>query len=134
MRYLLILAGLILAACGAPAATPLTAAQVIERFTAAGLEATNVTTPERDPSAPLPNSYRERVTFTIPSLGDSGGQVFTCDTKANCDALYAYFDALKALGGPYYWQSPSGLVVVQLNSGLSPDEAAQWEAVIKALP
>jgi hypothetical protein len=62
-----------------------------------------------------------------------GGQFFICDTKQNCDAIFAYFDALKALAGPYLYQSPSGTVVVQLNSGLSPEEAFKYEAAVKAL-
>jgi hypothetical protein len=30
----------------------------------------------------------------------NGGQFFICDTKKNCDAIYAYYHALKALAGP----------------------------------
>ena len=66
-----------------------------------------------------------------------GGQkehMCACDTKKNCDAIYAYYDALKALAGPYVYQSPSGTVVAQLNSGLTPDEAKKFEQAIKSLP
>jgi hypothetical protein len=56
-----------------------------------------------------------------------------CDSKQNCDALYAYFDALKSLAGPYLYQSSDGRVVVQMNSGLTPDEAAKYEAAVKNL-
>ncbi len=121
-----------LVACGAPAAPP-TAASVVSALQGAGLTVENVAPGQRDADSPLPNSYKEWVTFTVPSLGDKGGQVFVCETKKNCDALYAYFDALKALAGPYVYQSPSGLVVAQLNSGMSPDEAKKFEAAIAAL-
>lgn len=95
----------------------------------------NVKPRERETDSPLPNSWAEDVLFDIPALGtDKGGQVFVCDTKKNCDAIYAYFDALKAMVGPYVYQSKNGRVVVQMNSGLAPDEAAKYEAVVKALP
>lgn len=42
------------------------------------------------------------------------------------------YDALKALAGPYVYQSPSGTVVAQLNSGLTPDEAKKFEQAIQS--
>lgn len=121
-----------LAACGAPAA-PLTASSVVEAFKGAGLDVSNVQPGVREADSPVPNSFREFNTFTIASVAPRGGQVFVCDTKQNCDAIYAYFDALKALAGPYLYQSPNGLVVAQLNSGLTPDEARKFETVIAGL-
>lgn len=119
-----------LAACGgAPAVT---AAQVAEKFTAAG--ATNIHDDAINASAPVPRSFTAHQAFEIASVAPKGGQYFICDTKKNCDAIYAYYDALKALAGPYTYQSPSGTVVAQLNSGLTPDEAAKFEAAIKSLP
>ncbi len=113
---------------------PLTAHAVIRQFTDAGLEINDVQPRERDPDSPLPNSYEKCLTFSTPEVAPKGGQVFTCATKKNCDALYVYFDALKSLAGPYLYQSPNGLVVVQLNKGLSPKTAAQFEDVVKKLP
>ena len=138
MRTLMLLF-FILAGCTAttqptPTPAPLTARQVIDRFNAAGLGVSDVTVAERDPDSPLPNSYQERLRFTVAEVAPAGGQVFTCDTKRNCDALFAYFDALVALAGPYLYQSPDGLVVAQLNSGLTPATAAQFEAVMADLP
>jgi hypothetical protein len=66
-------------------------------------------------------------------VGDKGGQYFICDTKQNCDAIFAYYDALKALAGPYTYQSGSGLVVVQLNSELTPDAAAKVADALKGV-
>jgi hypothetical protein len=129
-----ILLAALLGACGGAPTASVTAQGVIDRLAAAGVEVTGVQPGTREADSPLPNSYTEHLTFTIPSLGDRGGQVFVCSTKQNCDALYAYFDALKSLGGPYYYQSPSGTVVMQLNNALTPDAAAQFESVMKALP
>lgn len=133
-KYIVILACLALVACGGTSAPP-SAQSVLDAFKAAGLVVNNPQAPARDATSPLPNTYKERMTFEVPGAhAGKGGQVFTCDTKKNCDALYAYFDALKGLAGPYLYQSPSGLVVAQMNSGLTPDVAAKYEAVIKALP
>lgn len=136
MRHLLF-ALLILAGCTAaptPTPAPLTAQAVIDLFLAAGLEVTDVRSVERDPDSPLPNSYQGRLRFTIAEVEPNGGQVLVCDTKRNCDALYAYFDALIALAGPYLYQSPDGLVVAQLNSGLSPATAEQFQKIVEGLP
>ncbi len=133
-RLVLVSVLLWLVGCGGAPAQTVTAQGVIEQFQAAGLSITNVQEAERDPESPLPNSYKERWEFTDSTLGDAGGQVFVCDTKKNCDALYAYFDALKALAGPYLYQSPDGRVVAQLNSGLAPDVAEKYQAVINGLP
>lgn len=126
----IILITLLLVTCGgAPAVTT---AQVSTALTAAG--ATNIHDEQLGADVPVPKSYIAHQAFEIASVAPKGGQFFVCDTKKNCDAIYAYFDALKALAGPYIYQSPSGTVVAQLNSGLSPDEAAKFEAAIKGLP
>jgi hypothetical protein len=121
---------LLLTTCGgAPAVTR---QQVASAFQAAG--ATNFNSEVIPAEVPVPRSFTKHQVFQIASVAPKGGQFFICDTKANCDAIFKYFDALKALAGPYLYQSPGGTVVVQLNSGLDPDEAAKYEAAVKALP
>lgn len=122
---------LTLAACGG-APTGVTAQQITDALTAAG--ATNVRAEALAAEVPVPKSYTAHYVFEAPSVAPKGGQVFVCDTKQNCDAIYAYYDALKMLAGPYLYQSPSGTVVAQLNNGLTPDEAAKFEQAIKSLP
>lgn len=132
MRLLLLsLALLALLACGAPSVP--TGQQTIDRLIAAGLPIENAHAEPLDAAVPVPRSYLERWVFTIPSVAPKGGQLFVCDTKKNCDALYAYYDALKALAGPYTYQSGSGLIVVQLNSGLAPGDAEMFEAALQDL-
>lgn len=134
MRFVVLLLVLaVLSACGS-AAPAISAQGVLDRFAAAGLTTTNPHPSPDIKSSPVPQSFTEQLSFSIPALGEKGGQVFICDTKRNCDAIFAYFDALKGLAGPYLYQSPSGTVVVQLNSGLAPDEAAKYAEVVKALP
>lgn len=118
---------------GCRTAAPVAAQEVLDRFTAAGM-ISDIRPGERSEGSPLPNSYQEYYRFTIPEVAPDGGQLFVCDTKRNCDALVAYFDAWLAVAGPYLYQSPGGLVVVQLNSGLTPDQAAKFAAVVAALP
>lgn len=119
---------LLLACTPAPAA--LTSGAVTTAFSAAGIKIENVAPANAPANSPLPKSFKENVTFTVPRLNNKGGQFFVCDTKKNCDAIYAYFDALKALAGPYTYQSPNGLLVAQLDSGLTPAEANQFEQVV----
>lgn len=126
----LVLASVLLAACGGSPAV--TTQQVSVALTRAG--ATNIHDEPTNPESPLPKSYIAHQAFEIPSVAPKGGQYFICDTKKNCDAIFAYFDAIKALAGPYTYQSPGGTVVAQLNSGLTPDEAAKFEQAIKSLP
>jgi hypothetical protein len=112
---------------------PISQAKLLDALTKGGVQLSEVQTPPRDPSSPLPNSYSERFTFALPSVAPKGGQAFICTEKAHCDAIYAYFDALKALAGPYIYRSKDGLVVFQLNSGLQPNEASSVKAVIESL-
>lgn len=106
---------------------------LINSFRQAGVEIQNITTPERDTKGPLPNSYKEHISFTIPEIAPKGGQAFICEKKTYCDPLYEYFDAFKGLAGPYYFRSKNGLVVIQLNKGLSVQTAEKMEAAIQNL-
>lgn len=137
MKHLLwIIVTLCLAACmtSAQSAT-VTAQDVVDKFIAAGLEVSDVNPGERTEGSPLPNSYKEHLEFAIAEVAPKGGQIFVCaPPRKNCDALYQYFNILIGLAGPYTYQSPSGLVVAQLNSGLTPETAAKFEEVIKGLP
>jgi len=122
---------LLLAACGgAPAQA--TAEQITAALTAAG--ATNVRAEAMPADSPVPNSASAHYVFEVASVAPKGGQVFVCATKQNCDAIHAYFDALKALAGPYLYRSPSGQVVAQLNSGLDATAAAAFEKALQGLP
>ena len=78
----------------------------------------------------VPQSYTTHAKFMYEG---KTGQAFICDTKKNCDAIYAYFDILKGLAGPYTYQSDSGLVVIQLNSSLTPEQGAAAAEAIKEL-
>jgi len=109
------------------------AQSVVDMFVAAGFDLTDIHTPEHEAGSPLPHSYDEWLRFTLSEIAPKGGQVFVCRSKQNCDALYAYFDALKGLGGPYYYQSAGGTVVAQLNSGLTPDTAAKFQEIVEAI-
>ncbi len=129
-RLALVVLVVALAACGGSPAVSVQ--QVAGALTAVG--ASNVHDEAIEASVPVPKSFTAHQAFEITSVAPKGGQFFVCDTKKNCDAIYAYFDALKALAGPYLYQSPSGTVVVQLNSGLKPDEAAKFEQAVKGLP
>lgn len=107
--------------------------QVLDLFNRAGLEISGAAKTAVDPSDVLPDTYAERWEFVIAEVAPKGGQIFVCETKANCDVLFDYYSALSALAGPNLFQSPNGLVVAQLNSGLSPETAAKFETIINSL-
>lgn len=119
---------------GCAQSEPMTAERVLELLKTSGIQYSNPTQPARDPASPLPNSYKERVAVTLPSVAPKGGQFFICEKQEYCDAIYRYFDALKGFAGPYLYRSKSGLVVAQLNRGLEPQAAEQVKAVIESIP
>lgn len=129
--YTLLISAAALFGCGEK--QPITQAELVDALTKGNIPLSDVQTPPRDSSSPLPNSYKERFTFALPSVAPKGGQVFICAEKIHCDAIYAYFDALKGLAGSYLYRSRDGVVVVQLNSGLQPDEATQVKAIVDSL-
>ena len=104
--------------------------QVLDLFTQAGLEISSATKAEVNPKDPLPDTYVERWEFVVAEVAPKGGQIFICEQKTDCDVLINYFTMLRFLAGPNLFQSPSGLVIAQLNSGLSPETAAKFKAVI----
>jgi hypothetical protein len=112
---------------------PITSDKLLTVLKASGVEYSNVQLPERNPSSPVPNSYKEHLVLTLPSVAPKGGQFFICEKREYCDALFAYFDALKGLAGPYLYRSKDGLVVAQLNSGLEPKAAEQVQTVVESL-
>jgi hypothetical protein len=133
----LVLCVALLVSCGAP---PQTAQSIVAQMQAAGLEVENPHTPQFKEGSPFPRSFSDGLVFDMPSYGLTNsnephhGSVLVCDTKKNCDAIYAYYDALKGLLGPYYWQSKSGTVVAYLDSIVPAPTAAKYEAIITALP
>ncbi len=121
---------------GAPAATPLTGQAILDRFTAGGLDVSNVQKLRPASTIGIPNRSQDWHVFSIPGVETQAdlrwhGQVFVCETKQNCDAIYAYFDALGAQVGPHLYQSSDGRVVVQLNSAVRVDVAAKYKAALE---
>jgi hypothetical protein len=128
--WLVIALALGLAACGASA--PLTARQVVERFQSSGIEITGTNEPSQ--SDGLPKVYTSRVFFTDKALGNKGGQVIVCVSADMCEAITGHFKAFADVVGPYIYKSTSGVTVVQLNSGFTPEQAKQYEDIVKSLP
>ena len=130
-----ILSLFILVSCGENSQEPkISAEQVIEKFKRSGIELTDIKQEKRDPNGSLPNSYRDRWSFIDVKLNNgSGGQVIVCDEKSHCDAIYAYFDALKALAGPYLYRNSTGTIILQLNSGHSPESAKRYQTIVSGL-
>ncbi|TDK65996.1 hypothetical protein [Sapientia aquatica] len=110
-----------LAACNKPTVPVMD--NVIAKLTQTDVSVTNIQTPPRNGKGPMPSTFKEQITFSVTETAPKGGQVFTCAERAHCDALFAYFNSLKGIAGPYLYQSKSGLLVAQFNSGLAPATA-----------
>ena len=123
-----------LVGCGGAPAAQVTGQSVADAITAAGVVLGDIAPVPAESAGQVPNTFTDRIQFSIPEVAPKGGQVFVCADKAKCDAIVAYYEALAALAGPYLYQSGGGRVVAQLNSGLTPETAAKVEAAIKALP
>ena len=135
---LLLLCGMLIAACGAPPVP--TARSVLDLFIAAGLEAANPHRPLFADQGLFPRTFSDGLTFELPSLGRNfadrarNGSVLVCDSKKNCDTIYDYLDTYSGLVGPYYYQSRQGTVVVFLDNKLPKAIAARYEQIVQALP
>jgi hypothetical protein len=114
-----------------------TGKQVVDAFTQAGIKLDaikDITEETRKSAKPLPKSFKENWSFVDPSLSNGkGGQVFVCDERQLCDAIFAYYDALKGLAGPYLYRSQDGTVVAQLNNSHTPDGAKRYQDVLSKL-
>lgn len=104
---------------------------IIRAFLAEGIKLSGVTLDQPNPDSPLPKSYDQNWGFIDDDLANGkGGQIFMCSKKSYCDSIYAYFDALKGLAGPYLFRNVDGRIVAQLNSGHTPASAERYEEVL----
>ncbi len=92
----------------------------------------NIRIEKQSEKSPFPNCYEERVAFSLKSVAPKGGQLFVFSKKKYGDSVYAYFETIKGIAGPYLYQSKDGLVVAQLNSGLTVAEAEKIEEALKS--
>ncbi len=98
----------------------------------AKIEVNDIKIEKHEQGSPLPNSYEERISFSLKSVAPKGGQFFVFSKAKYADYIYFYYDALKALAGPYLYKSKDGLIVAQLNSGLSVMEAEKIEELMNS--
>jgi len=92
----------LLAGCGDGQKT-ISGQDVMTQLQQTGVAINDVTTADPAEKSPVPNSYKEWLSFSIPQVAPSGGQVFICERKEYCDAIYAYFDGYRGLVGPYLY-------------------------------
>ncbi len=103
--------------------------QVVAALKKAGVKVGDVKPGVRREGTPLPNTYVENVSFSLPSIRPKGGQLFVFTQKTYAEAVVAYFARYRDLA-PYVYKSKDGLVVVQLNSGLNVAKAEEIERVL----
>ena len=124
-KALILLSGVLLVACGDKA---ITKDDLISTMKASGVEINDVKDLKNDKF--MVQGFNDRFSFSIPEVAPKGGQAFICEKKDQCTPVFAYFDALKDLAGPYLYQSPNGNVVLQLNAKLKEETAKKLEQAI----
>ena len=127
MKWLVLI--LLLAACGTAQRGAPSALRIAQSFELLGARAAH----EQDDAGTVPRSYAGHAVFAIPESDGHGGQVFTCEDKAKCDAIVQYFTALAGLAGPWLYQSIGGRVVVQLSSQTPAETAARYAATVQTI-
>jgi len=120
-----------LAGCAASAAKPLTTADVVAAFRAAGLEVGDARPMTRDDYGMAPLAT-EGTRFYIPSLGpDNGGRVMRFDTPAEAEKSVEYYTRLgKASAAFYSHVFVKGTIVVQINGKLPDEKAKAYQAAM----
>ena len=94
-KALVLLSGLLLAACGDKA---ITSEDLVSTMKASGVEINDVKDLKNDKF--MVQGFKERFAFSIPEVAPKGGQAFICEKKEQCTPVFAYFDALKNIAGP----------------------------------
>lgn len=75
----------------------------------------------------------EKYEFELPSVPGESGQVLLFSDKATYDKTVAAYDGAASLAGPHRYGSPSALVFVQINEGLSAAEGQKVEQLVAGL-
>ena len=75
----------------------------------------------------------EKYEFELPSVPGESGQVLLFSDKATYDKTVAAYDEAASLAGPHRYGSPSALVFVQINEGLSAAEGQKVEQLVAGL-
>lgn len=128
-KFIPVLALFALSACSDE---KVTTDSVVSALRSTGVEINDVKDlPKNTDNSPLPKSYKERFSFSVPDIAPKGGQAFICEDKKMCDPLFAYFDKFKAFGGPHFYQSPKGVVVLQLNESMPYEKAKKLEKALE---
>lgn len=135
---------LLLAACGgarvqvnkAPTFQKWKAAQVVDAFRAAGLEAEGARPMKRpDDYGLAPMTDAEGVRFFIPSLGEeSGGRVLSYAAPADVETAQKYYSGLgRQSGALHSWVYVRDNILVQINGALPEEKASAYESALLAM-
>lgn len=133
MKHVILLAAVAaLVGCSA-SGEPVTKDGLVAALKDADLGIIEVT--EEDPSkgGMVPGGYQHHLSIVLEEVAPKGGQFFICDETSTCDQVKGYFDSLANLAGPHRYQSTSGHVVAQLNSGVSQETADRIVTVLDGM-
>jgi len=93
--------------------------------------ATNIKQQERETESMRSNAFREAYDFEISEVSPKGGQVIFFDDPSHGESMFAYYDALKAIAGPYLYITADNTILLQMNSGLKPETAKKFAKILE---
>lgn len=110
-------------------------AQVVDAFTAAGLEAENPRPMTVDDYGFAPLVAIEGTRFLIPSLcSDCGGRILSFTSIEDLEKTRAYYvDLGKESAAFFSWTFVKDNILVQINGDLPEEQARQYEAALNAM-
>lgn len=107
---------------------------VVESFRNSGLNIEKVEERDANVSTDLPKVYDVNLRYRLKEkedvLNSKGAQILTCSSKEQCNELMEYFKKMEGLGGKNYFQSKTGLIVVQMGDDVSPHAVEKIKSVL----
>lgn len=106
--------------------------QVIEAFTAAGLEVGETYPFLKSDAGLVPQVFVEAIRFLIPSLcEDCGGRVFSFIRERDLETAEQYYEVVNEIA--FTWVFVKDNILVQINGDLPEERARQYEVAVSAM-
>jgi hypothetical protein len=111
------------------------AAQVVDAFKSAGLEAEGTYQMTKDDYGAAPMMATEGIRFLIPSIcADCGGRILEFDNLSGLAATQIYYEELGKQSAWFFsWVLVKDNILVQINGKLPEDKATQYQEALEDL-
>ena len=109
------------------------AEEVIQAFRDEGLEVGETQQVDREEDRSfVPKTYKEQVSFTIPSQGErAGGRVFTFESQEDLEQVREHYEGFGDLFSSYVYVEDN--VLVQISGSVSKEQAERYGEVLQEI-